>query len=189
VPAAAALPAARPRYELCDPAKELRQGEIVSKIKHYAIEIDDGNPAKAHAKAIEIEYAITGSQDCDLLHSFRALNDGQVERINGILFFEAEEAVAFKERHKLSAKEIKFIREHRDPGRHFLTLAEVDHLDQGLPELIVDFKRYFMVPTLEVYRQIKMREAFRRCFLSDTYRFQLQDRAMHFMGRVALPEE
>jgi hypothetical protein len=183
--------AASSRYLIANVDGELRQGEIISGLQHYLVQIDPADLQTVKTSGIIVPYAVVATQDCDLLHSFHALQQRALERINGILFFEAEEAIAFKTRMKYSSKEMKRIRQCQWDGYHMLIKfdPDVDHLGKGIPELVVDFKRYFMIPTAEVYRQCRASDAYRRCFLGDLYREDLQQRAMNFMARVGLPEE
>ena len=67
--------------------------------------------------------------------------------------------------------------------------ATCDGLQQGLPELTIDFKRYFTIPTDEVYKRIEISETKRRCVLVGPYLEQLSSRFAYFIGRVALPED
>jgi hypothetical protein len=62
-----------------------------------------------------------------------------------------------------------------------------DRLQEGLPELAIDFKRYFTVPTDEVYRRIELGEARRRCLLISPYLEHLSSRYAYFLSRIALP--
>jgi hypothetical protein len=73
---------------------------------------------------------------------------------------------------------------------HFLAdvPAALDHLGQGLPSLIMDFRRYFTLPGPEIYRQCGTTGgARRRCRLETPYREHLQHRAAFYLQRVALP--
>ncbi|MDP2373344.1 hypothetical protein [Reyranella sp.] len=185
VPLSAAAEVRPPTYYMSHLA-ELRQGEVFGNLKYYVVDIDAVDPARHRVSSVTIPYSITASQDCDLLQAYTAWKKELQERTNGVLFFEAEEAAAFKERHKLGAKEIRAIRQHQDSGRHYLGSPGSP---LAVPDLIVDFKRYFMIPTKEVYRQIQANEANRHCFLGEPFRSHFQKRAMDFMGRVGLPEE
>jgi len=56
------------------------------------------------------------------------------------------------------------------------------------PELGIDFKRYFTLPTAEVYYQIQ-RQAARRCCLRSPYLEHLSTRFHAYQQRLALPED
>ena len=93
---------------------------------------------------------------------------------------------------KLTNKKLwDHIRINKDERYHFLQKVEPpdDALGQGLPELGLDFKRYFTVPTDEVYRRVELSEAQRRCFLASPYLEHLSSRFAFYLSRVALPED
>lgn len=60
---------------------------------------------------------------------------------------------------------------------------------EGAPELVIDFKRYFTLPTGELYRWIALGETRRRCRLRSPYMEHLSSRFAYFLSRVALPED
>jgi hypothetical protein len=60
-----------------------------------------------------------------------------------------------------------------------------------MPELGIDFKRYFTVPTDDVYRQFALGQEIgvqRRAVLRPPFREDLAQRFYFFQARVALPE-
>jgi hypothetical protein len=189
---AGALPVVPSRYNVSKPDGELRQGEIISDLICYVVEADPENSGRVVTKGVPIPYAIIATPDCDLLQSFRALRDDKKERINGILFFEAEEADIARKRIPISSGEWKEVKKSRLEGYHLLNDFQpgCDRSGQQIPDLLVDFKRYFMLPTKEVYRQLRLQvnpRAARRCCLGDLWREDLQQRAMSFMTRVGTP--
>jgi len=66
--------------------------------------------------------------------------------------------------------------------------AEKDLADEGLPELGIDFKRYFTIPTDEIYSRFK-HDTKRRCFLNPPYSQHLISRFFYFQSRIGLPED
>lgn len=67
--------------------------------------------------------------------------------------------------------------------------AEHDRLGDGLPELVIDFKRYFAVATDELYFRVGSGETQRRCVLTSPYLEHLSHRFAHYLGRVGLPTD
>ena len=65
----------------------------------------------------------------------------------------------------------------------------LDQRGEGLPELGMEFKRYFSLPTAEVYHRIQIGQAKRRCFLLSPYLEHFCTRFHYFNNRIALPEE
>ncbi len=85
----------------------------------------------------------------------------------------------------------KRIRQNKDDRYHFLEAIppELDRQRQGLPQLIVDFRKYFTLPSDEIFRQCSFSKnpAMRRCRLEMPYREHLQSRAAFYLQRVMLP--
>ncbi len=81
------------------------------------------------------------------------------------------------------------VKKNKDERYHFLEKvpAECDLRGEGIPELTVDFKRYFTLPVEEVYYQLT--SGCRRCVLCPQYLEHLSSRFSYFIGRVALPHD
>jgi hypothetical protein len=193
VPKSDIAPIAASRYCVALTDRELRQGEIITGLIHYIVRADPEKPGNVITSGVSLPYAIIATPDCDLLHSFRAIRDSKSERINGVLFFEAEEALVARKRIPLNTQQWRDVRRSRLEGYHLLNCFQPRHdlLGQQIPDLLIDFKRYFMLPTLEVYRQcqlVNQPKATRRCYLGDLWREDLQQRAMSFMQRVGTPD-
>jgi hypothetical protein len=180
------------RYSAALTDKELRQGEIITGLINYAVKADPADVDKVITSGLSIPYSIVATPDCDLLHSFHAIGENKPERINGVLFFEAEESGSARKKIGFGTKEWKLVSSNRWEGFHLLSgfQPSCDSLGEQIPDILVDFKRYFMLPTQEVYRQCKSTvepKATRRCYLGDLWREQLQQRAMTYMQRVGTP--
>lgn len=85
------------------------------------------------------------------------------------------------------------IRDNQDERFHTLPVIppELDEMNEGVPELVLDFKRCFSLATTESYRQLEPEAAGgprRRGFLLPPFRDQVSTRAFGFHGRVATPE-
>jgi hypothetical protein len=55
--------------------------------------------------------------------------------------------------------------------------------------MAIDFKRYFTLPTDELYLRVERQETRRRCGLKSPYLEHLSARFSCFLSRVALPED
>ena len=167
---------------------ELRQSEIITNLVQYAF-----YPPTGEAIETPHAYAIVLSQDCDLLRDYQAMTAGAPRDLNGVLFFELEPEDEI--RPKLAGGDIRRrIERHGEERYHRLgpIPPELDLLQQGLPALIIDFRRCYTLPADEIYRQCALgREdgACRRCRLEMPYREHLQSRAAFYLQRVALPDE
>ncbi len=88
------------------------------------------------------------SQDCDLLWDSEAVSSGKPKTLNGVLLYEVDmwDQILIK---LPAGKDIRNrIHKNNDERYHFLESVP-DHLDierQGIPDLVIDFKRYFTVP-------------------------------------------
>jgi hypothetical protein len=104
-----------------------------------------------------------------------------------------EEALVTKDRIKFGRQEWKHVQNNEMERFHYLKsiTPNEDVSGQGLPDLVVDFKRYFTLPPEEIYRQCRAEGApkpYRRCRLADLWREDLQRRAMSYMQRVGIPD-
>lgn len=174
------------------PLAEFRQGEIISGLVQY--EFDPTVGPHGRARALTHQYSIVASQDCDLLRYHEA-RDAQPDGIlNGILIYEAERGddarVRMREELHYGAKDWKRVRLNKDERYHLLAEApaELDLAGEGLPSLILDFRRFFTIPPKEIYRQCTLGSAKRRCRLNSPYREHLQARLAYYLQRVAIPE-
>ena len=171
----------------------LRQGEILSdliqsQLNITSLELDDGPKIdyKVHP------YAVVVAQDCELIQDFTA-RQRQIasdKLIPNVLFCEAVTAQELRGRDDIKSDIWKRIRQNKDERYQFLesVTAEQDVLGLGLPELGLDFKRYFSVPTEEVYYWLKT-GATRRSRLVTPYVEHLSTRFFNYQSRVALPAE
>ena len=83
------------------------------------------------------------------------------------------------------------IQANANPRFHFLQSvpADEDRLRHGLPELVVDFKRYFAVATEQLYLRISDGETNRQCVLVSPYLEHLAQRFVAYLSRVGLPTD
>lgn len=177
-----------PIYVASNQDGALRQSEIITNLKQFTY-----YPHLREAIETLRPYAILLSQDCDLLRDHEARNASSPDLLNGILFFELEPVDVV--RPKLAGGDIfKRIKRHSEERYHMLLAVapELDLLQKGLPELIIDFRRCFTMKSDDVYRQcaLDMTDgARRRCRLDMPYREHLQSRAAYYFQRVALPDD
>jgi hypothetical protein len=172
----------------------LRQGEILSYLVQAHLKVDslqgEGPPellSKVHP------FAIILSQDCDLEQDFKA-RGSQVTSdkiIPNILFCEVITAEQLRGSGGVNSTIWARIRTNKDERYQFFQKVQAadDALGQGLPELSIDFKRYFTIPADEAYWRVRSGEAKRRCVLVSPYLEHLSRRFASYLGRVALPQE
>lgn len=177
-----------PAYTTANLSGELRQSEIITNLVQFTF-----HPPTGEAIETLQPYAIVLSQDCDLLWDYQARKAGKSRDLNGVLVYELEPEDII--RAKLPGSDIlRRIRRHSEERYHLLEAVpkELDLLQQGIPSLIIDFRRCYTLPADEVYRQCALggeSGATRRCRLETPYREHLQCRAAFYLQRVALPDE
>lgn len=176
--------------------RALRQGEILSGLMQAKVKLD-GVESYDRATAFEMithPFAIVVSQGCDLDWDFRARSENpsnEWKRIPSVLFCEAITAEQLRGRADINSGIWQRIKGNNDERYHFLQRvpAEQDADQRGLPELGIDFKRYFTLPTEDVYFQISTRQIKRRAVLRSPYVEHLSSRFCYFQSRIALPAD
>jgi hypothetical protein len=178
-----------------------RQGEILSDVVQVHISRDSVNP---EAEEVGVEQklhpqAIILTQDCDLDWDFKAREQGeednklQLKLVPNILLCEMIPADTLRGQMRnagVGGSDLwKRIVGNRDERYHFFPpwRAETDISSDGLPELVVDFKRVFTVPTDELYARLQYGVR-RRAVLQSPYLQHFSARFGYYCLRVALPE-
>lgn len=183
--------------------KALRQGEILTNVVELQIRLESIGSANFdsvyEANPIEHLFAIIVSQDCDLEQDFNyRYGDKGNDRneLPSLLLCQAEDVEEFmkseKYRSLFVSKTFKGNFKNNNEFRyHFIQEipAELSAVDRRLPELGIDFKRYFSMPTAEVYHRINLDHTQRCSVLESPYRDQFSQRFYYFNNRIALPEE
>ena len=169
----------------------LVQGEIISGLIHVHIDLSSLETPPLRVERKIHPFAVILTQGCDLEQDFRARRReaNEDKEIPAVLFCEAMLASDLRSRVKKSDHWNR-LSNNKDERYHFFQAVEreFDLGDEGLPELGVDFKRIFTIPTDEVYHRIRAGEAKRRCSLRSPYLEHFCQRFANFLSRVALPE-
>lgn len=175
------------------PNGSLYQGEILSNLVQLKLKIETLSSPDPVVIPLIHPYAILMSQDCDLDWDFRARteeNTSDEKKMANLLFCEVVSVDELRPG-DLNSKLWAKVRQNKDERFHVLRGVGVaeDALGEGLPDLGVDFKRYFTVPVDEVYARLSIGECKRRCRLLHPYRDHLAVRFSFYQSRVSLPEE
>lgn len=173
-------------------ASPLRQGEILTDLEQFRLNVASLATGMATGKPFKHPFAMVLTQDCDLEQDYRVRSQGKDsdKLLPGVLFCELATAKElYGQIRQINPKFWDRIKINKDERYHFLQKIEAadDALKEGLPELAIDFKRYFTLPTEEIYRRIEIGEAKRRCVLVSPYLEHLSSRFAYFLSRVALP--
>ncbi len=169
----------------------LAQGEFISDLVHAHILVSTLGTTEIRLVDKNHPYALVLSQGCDLEQDFSARHDQLKpdKMVPTVLICEVELASALKT-YVQSSERWNRVKNNSDERYHFFQKVdrEDDAASEGLPELGVDFKRFFAIPTEEVYHRIKNGQAKRRCCLRSPYLEHLCRRFANFLSRVAIPE-
>jgi hypothetical protein len=184
-----------------------RQAEVLSGLKQIR-RIISVETASIPVDLVNHPFAIIVSQDCDLDLDFKARNGlagpegklvGPGKKLANILLCEvatAEELFgAGRGSGDINSTIWSHIKTNNDVRYHFFQGAEptLDSAGIGLPELAVDFKRYFSIPTDDVYAQLDQPldpdvAVKRRLRLKNPYCEHFCTRFSFFLSRIALPD-
>ena len=181
----------------------LRQGEILTNVIELQIKLEiitsvDDDSAYS-ANPVKHPYAVIVSQDCDLQQDFNyRYHDigNQRHELPSVLLCQAQDVDKFSKselyRSLFESRTFEgYFKKNNEFRYHFIQEipAKYDACNKALPELGIDFKRYFSMPTAEVYHRIKLTHTERRSMLKPPYRDHFCDRFYSFNKRIALPEE
>ena len=146
-------------------------------------------------------WLVVMTYDCDLLHdhdmrSSIALEEKQQEdwernfrRIcPHILFCEAYEESEIKALYELTNnRSIKRIKDNQVERLHVLPDPSTEDAIASVPQLFLDFKKSFSLPTQSVYDGLSEFGLQRVAVLSGDHRFDLMHRFYSFLSRVGIP--
>jgi hypothetical protein len=178
------VPAPIYRKSVAGVERYLDQGEFVSNLVQIHARLSSITEASIQVELKAHPLAIILSQGCDLERA------GDDKRIPMVLFCEIVTATELRSSPRKSSDIWNRIRNNSDERYHFFQRVEPEHDLEGvgLDELGIDFKRFFTIPTDEVYRRIELGEAKRRCCLESPYLEHFCRRFSNFISRVALPQ-
>ena len=169
-----------------DPTKALCQCEILTGLPEYRPFDEDG---VIKSRLLLHPYAVIMTQACDLEWDYEAReSNNQTKYLPNILFCQVTTANKLRESAGMNADLWRNIKRNKNERYQVLSPVpdEADSEGKGLPALGVDFKKYFTLPTQNVYDQIGSMTS-RRSHLQPPYSQHLSHRFAYFVSRVALP--
>src|SRR5258708_22818116 len=182
-------PASAVIYILPVTAGPFRQGEILTEVVQHRRSFQSLALDVPEIEEISQPYCVIATQDCDLeqdhdARNGRATADKMIPNVLLLQAVTATELIAGLPRGKDILKRVV---SNRDDRYQLLEPVEAacDILGQGLPALGIDFKRYFTVPTDELYAQLNF-AARRRTQLNSNYLEHFNQRFAGYLSRVAL---
>ena len=171
----------------------LQQGEVISEVEQVRLDLATVGTQAPAVSTITHSYAIVMSQDCDLEQDFKSRGPSPVQskQVPCILFCEVWSAAELRDAGEIDSTIWAGVKVNKNERYHFLQLVDpsCDAQQIGLSELGIDFKRFFAIPTDEVYRRIELGLVKRRCVLVSPYLEHLSSRFAYFLSRVALPQD
>jgi hypothetical protein len=136
-------------------------------------------------------YATVVTQDCDLESDFRSRKEnGKASALmHSVLLCETMPTSELKGAMPGSDVWKRVVR-NQDERFHCLEFVapDQDSAGEGIVSLGLDFKRYFTVPTDEIYRRIELRQIRRRSALISPYAENLLCRFYNYQARIPIPE-
>ena len=186
-------------YQRPIPGTALRQGEILSRVAEYCLDVDTLLASGQTAITFTVHpYAMVVSQECDLGQDFKSRTEGRPSVLSGILLCEADEAVKVKARESLKSVLYKPVRQNKSERFQYLSSipAAIDLSGEGIGELLVDFRRCFAVRADEIYAQMDSTTAarfpnevpaMRRAQLVELYAQEVNTRFAYYTARVPIP--
>ncbi len=186
-------PVASRYYCLPEEGDYLHQGQLLRRVWQWVAKYDgDGKPVGAEAGAHKLAVIVT--QECDLTQDFGNRKDNawvETDLLN-VLLCPALPAEELRLQHEIKRKRWEIVRSNG--AERYQYLAEVpDEADAaaiGHDPMLVDFKSYFTVRTVELYRQIRATDedsAALFTVLNVPWREHLQQRFASYQARVGLP--
>lgn len=168
----------------------LHQGTVLSGIKQYVRILEDRDSV-TNLREIVHSFCVVLSQECDLEWDYEARNrqDNETSRLlKNVLCCSAAEETEVRAAPGINAGIFKRIKQNKDERYHYLEECpnNLDANGTGVSVLVIDFKRYFSIPTTDIYHQLR-HGADRRCELVSPYVEHLSQRFSFFQARIALP--
>lgn len=177
--------------------KPLHQGEFLTDVVYTKLEVSKKalTSNQPTVTIITHPFSIIVTQDCDLTWDFNARVAGDKgkdsQKVPNVLLCEMGTANDFYQKQADYGSKWDNIKKNKVERVQFFEAvpANCDQVKIGLPELCADFKRYFTIPTDELYMRIQLRQIQRRCYLRSPYLEHFCTRFHYFHYRVGLPED
>jgi hypothetical protein len=184
-------------YEAAPGEGPLQQGEILSAVIQQFLDLEELRQGGLQVNDTNHPFVIVASQCCDLQWDYEARRGGEPDKLlPHVMLCEALTAEEVKGRKSAKGEVINNstlwgpIKKNKDERFHFFEAVpgNEDADGQGLPELVVDFKRCFSMPTAELYWKLTQ-QARRRTRLKVPYLEHFATRLFQYQARVATPRQ
>jgi len=186
-------------YERSPADGSLQQGDVLSVLHHQFLNLEGLQAGQLVVDEVERAYVIVVSQSCDLEWDYEARRlAGEPDKfLPSIMLCDALTAEEVRSRKSLKGEVINNsklwdpLRKNKDERFHFFEAVPrgEDADGVGIPELVVDFKRYFSMPTTELYWKLAQDGTKRRTRLKVPYLEHFASRFFQYQSRVATPRQ
>jgi hypothetical protein len=190
-------------YQITNDNGELQQGEVLANVWEHRSEYPPIEPSDKVAPFISVHHPrmIVMTAECDMLWDYQARSGIHDEdALTGIELnhpsilphillcemYEQEEI-----RSTITGSDIwKRIRQNQDERYHHLIEAPFagNSVNEALPDLYLDFKKTFSLPTRKLYEGLNNSNIARVAVVPPIYVHDLIHRFYGFLGRVAVPD-
>ncbi len=182
-------------YEASPDKGRFCQGEVLESVLEW-VPVYTAQRAVEGTKPSVHQLAVVFGQDCDLVQDWRERQDDQdaETELRSIILCPARAAEVLRKEHHLNRKLFEQIRLNKLDRYQYLDAIPNNHdrCKKGHPPMLVDFKNYFTVRTVELYRQAAGADdppLSRRARLATPWREHLQLRFAMFHARIGLPRD
>lgn len=200
--------------------RPLAQCEMLCEVEQIAIDLEAiGKLEGVGFVPTTYAFALILSQDCDLEFDQRARRSlasagmqpasgpereawdtsdrkSKSKLMNGVLLCAAEDEATVKAAADQSGQPWRFARSNQHERFHFLRACDPanDLENAGFPSLVLDFKRFFTIPSEELAARSLLAEgvagrARRRAVLASPFLEEVSARFYTYQSRVAVPDE
>lgn len=182
------------------PQSRLLQGEILSGLQ----ELQPEHPGtRISLDGLRINFTLVDhtkfvilTPDCDLLTDYLArqedlTSDGKLQSrlLQHIQCCDVYEESEIRQSRSLNSELWKRVRQNQDERYHRIPAGKLEGLEEsGYPDLFLDFKQMFSVPTEFLYESIKVGEAERQGVVPSIWIHSLIQRYFAFHSRVGVPD-
>ncbi len=177
-------------YGAVEGKDRLHQGEILSNLICARQHVGSIGSAEAAISEVTHPFAVVLTQDCDLEWDFAARQESKLEAtLPSVLLCEVIETSVLKGRVPQGKDIWKRIIQNKDERYQCLEALAGGAADQPpvFASLGIDFKRYFTIPTDELYRRAELGQVLRRGRLLSPFAEHLASRFFFFQSRIATP--
>lgn len=172
----------------------LHQGQLLRQVLEWVAHYDKEGKVIGAAPHIH-QIAVIVTQECDLRQDFQERKDDLMvdTDLRSVMLCPAAPAEKLRsQRQEITSRFWEIVRSNKAEKYQYLAEVptEADAAAKGHEPMLVDFKSYFAVRTIELYRQIRATDedsADLFTVLNVPWREHLQQRFVSYQARVGLP--